>query len=114
MFTRTLLGAGQVDAIMGQYAPDATFQWVGGPLNGGYAGAEKIKEVWAKFTKNGPFDVSLGKIEESVNDKGATVSANVRFEGKSAILVRYVLVYRDGKLVNEVWQSDPKLSMSGY
>lgn len=108
------IGAGQVDAIMGQYALDATFQWIGGPLNGGYAGADKIKEVWAKFSKSGPFEVSLAKVEESVNDKGATVTANVQFQGKAAIKVRYVLVYRDGKLVNEVWQIDPKLSMSGY
>ena len=108
------IGAGQVDAIMDQYASDATLQWVGGPLNGGYAGAEKIKEVWAKFSKNGPFDVSLAKIEESANDKGATVTANVRFQAKADIKVRYVLVYRDGKLVNEIWQIDPKLSMSGY
>lgn len=108
------IGSAQVDAIMDQYTSDATFQWVGGPLNGGYAGADKIKEVWAKFAKGGPFEVSLGKVEESVNDKGATVTANVQFQGKAAIKVRYVLVYRDGKLVNEVWQIDPKLSMSGY
>jgi len=108
------IGAGQVDAIMGQYASDATFQWVGGPLDGAYAGADKIKEVWAKFAKNGPYEVSLGKIEESANDKGATVTANVQFQGKAAIKVRYVLVYRGGKLVNEVWQIDPKVSLSGY
>jgi ketosteroid isomerase-like protein len=108
------IGAGQVDAIMSQYAPDASFQWIGGPLNGAYAGADKIKEVWAKFTKNGPFYVSLAKVEESANDKGAIVTANVRFEGKSDIKVRYSLVYRDGKLVNEVWTIDSKLSMSGY
>lgn len=108
------IGAGEVDAIMTQYAPDATFQWIGGPLNGAYAGADKIKELWTKFAKNAPLDVSLAKVEESVNDKGATVTANVRFQGKADIKVRYVLVYRDGKLVNEIWQIDPKLSMSGY
>lgn len=108
------IGAGQVDTIMGQYASDATFQWVGGPLNGAYTGADKIKEVWGKFTKSGPFEVSVSKVEESANDKGATVTANVRFQAKADIKVRYVLVYRDGKLVNEIWQIDPKLSMSGY
>jgi ketosteroid isomerase-like protein len=108
------IAAGQVDQVMDQYAGDATLQWVGGPLNGAYAGSEKIKEVWGKFSKNAPLDLSLGKVEESVNDKGATVSANVQFEGKSVIKVRYVLVYRDGKIVNEVWQIDPKLNMSGY
>lgn len=108
------IAAGQVDTIMSQYAPDATLQWVGGPLNGPYAGADKIKEVWGKFSKNAPLDLSQSKIEESVNDKGATVTANLQFEGKSVIKVRYVLVYRDGKVVNEVWQIDPKLNMSGY
>jgi opacity protein-like surface antigen len=108
------IGAGQVDALMGQYAPDAHFQWVGGPLNGAYAGSDSIKEVWAKFGKNGPFEVSVGRLEESANDKGATVTANVEFKGKAVIKVRYVLVYRDGKLVNEVWQIDPKLSLAGY
>lgn len=110
----TAIGAGQLDAVMSQYAPDASFQWVGGPLNGAYAGADKIKEVWTKFGKNGPFEVSVAKLEESANDKGATVTANVEFKGKAAIKVRYVLVYRDGKLVNEVWQIDPKLSLAGY
>jgi ketosteroid isomerase-like protein len=110
----TAIGAGQVDAVMSQYAPDATFQWVGGPLNGGYTGADKIKEVWSKFTKNGPFEANVSKVEESMNDKGATVSANVEFKGKATIKVRYVLVYRDGKVVNEVWQIDPKLATGNY
>lgn len=108
------IGAGQVDAVMNQYAPDASFQWVGGPLNGAYSGGDKIKEVWTKFSKNGPFEVSVGRVEESANDKGATVTANVEFKGKTTIKVRYVLVYRDGKLVNEVWQIDPKLALGGY
>lgn len=108
------IAAGDVGAVVDQYAPDAHFQWIGGPLNGAYAGTDKIKEVWTKFSKNAPLDLSYGKIEESVNDKGATVVANVQFEGKSAIKVRYVLVYREGKLVNEIWQIDPKLNMSGY
>ena len=35
----------------------------------------------------------------------------VEFKGKNTIKVRYVLVYRGGKLVNETWQIDPKLAM---
>ncbi len=108
------IGAGNVDAIMSQYAADATLQWVGGPLNGVYVGSDKIKEVWGKFAKNGPFEVSASKIEESANDKGATVTANVEFKGKAIIKVRYVLVYREGRLVNEIWQIDPKLASGGY
>jgi ketosteroid isomerase-like protein len=104
------VAAGDVEAIMHGYADNATFQWVGGPLDGAYAGSDKIKEVWSKFAKgNAPLEVSVGKVEESANPKGATVTANVEFKGKTTIKVRYVLVYRDGKLVNEVWQIDPKL-----
>jgi hypothetical protein len=39
------------------------------------------------------------------------VTANVQFEGKAPIKVRYVLLYRDGKLANEVWQIDPNLTV---
>lgn len=109
------IGEGQVDQIMANYAPDATFQWVGGPLDGAYTGTEKIKEVWTKFAKaNAPLTVAVSKLEESANPKGATVTANVEFKGKSAIKVRYVLVYREGKLVDEIWQIDPKLATGAY
>jgi ketosteroid isomerase-like protein len=104
------VAAGDVEQIMQGYADSATFQWVGGPLDGAYAGNDKIKEVWSKFAKgNAPLELSVGNVEESANPKGATVTANVQFKGKNTIKVRYVLVYRDGKLVNEVWQIDPKL-----
>lgn len=105
------IAAGNVEQIMQAYGDNASLQWVGGPLNGAYTGNEKIKETWGKFAKNAPLDVTVGKIEESSNDKGSTVSANVEFKGKNVIKVRYVLVYREGKLVSEVWQIDPKLSM---
>ena len=102
------IGSGNVDQIMQGYADNATFQWVGGPLDGAYTGSDKIKEVWSKFTKSAPFEVNASKIETSGNDKGTTVTANVVFKGKAVINVRYVLVYRGGKLVNEVWQIMPK------
>ena len=107
------IGAGNVEQIMQNSADNATLQWVGGPLDGAYAGSDKIREVWAKFAKgNAPLEVSVAKLEESANPKGATVTANVEFKGKNTIKVRYVLVYREGKLVNELWQIDPKLAMS--
>jgi hypothetical protein len=49
-------------------------------------------------------------VQESANPKGATVTANVIFSGKSDIKVRYVLTYRDGKIVTETWQIDPNLA----
>lgn len=105
------IAAGQVDEIMQGYAPDARFDWVGGPLNGTYVGTDRIKAVWAKFAKaNAPLQVSASKVEQSANPAGETVTANVEFKGKSTIKVRYVLTYRDAKLVNEIWQIDPKLA----
>ena len=105
------IASGNIEQIMQGYGEGATFQWVGGPLNGTYASNDKIREVWSKFSKNAPLEVVVAKVEESANDKGSTVSANVGFKGKATIKVRYVLVYREGKLVNEVWQIDPKLSV---
>ncbi|OFZ68546.1 MAG: hypothetical protein A2V79_11240 [Betaproteobacteria bacterium RBG_16_56_24] len=105
------IGAGNVEQIMQGYADNPALQWVGGPLNGAYAGNDKIREVWSKFAKaNAPLEVSVSKVEESANPGGSTVTANLEFKGKATIKVRYVLVYREGKVVNEVWQIDPKLA----
>lgn len=104
------IAAGDLDKIMAGYGADAVFQWVGGPLDGAYQGAESIRGVWSKFAKaNAPLEARIDKLEESANPSGATVTANVTFSGKNTIKVRYVLTYRAGKLVNEVWQIDPKL-----
>jgi hypothetical protein len=106
------VAAGNVDQIMQSYADNAVFQWVGGPLNGVYTANDKIREVWSKFAKgNAPLEVIAGKVEESNNASGSTVIANVEFKGKNTIKVRYVLTYREGKLVNEVWQIDSKLAV---
>ena len=106
------IGRGQVDAIMQGYAAGAVLEWVGGPLDGKYQGAEQIRGVWTKFAKaQGPLSVSVGTIQESANPKGATVTANVEFKGKAPIKVRYVLVYRGDRLVSEIWQIDPKLAV---
>ena len=104
------IAEGNVAQVMSSYAEGASLQWVGGPLNGAYSDADKIKEVWTKFTKNNtPAMLTISKLEESMNPAGATVTANVVFKAKNEIKVRYVLVYRDGKLVNEIWQIDPKM-----
>lgn len=104
------IGSGDLAIVMRAYADTARFNWVGGPLDGTYTTHEAIRGVWEKFTKSqGPLKVSVDKLEQSVNPKGATVSANVQFEGKTPIKVRYVLTFRDGKIVDETWQIDPKL-----
>lgn len=109
------VASGDLQVVMRGYADQAQFNWVGGPLDGTYTGADAIRGVWTKFTSaQGPLKMSIGQIEESTNPKGATVSANVLFEGKAPIKVRYVLTLREGKIVSETWQIDPKLNVAAY
>lgn len=105
------IASGKVSRIMSQYAPDATFLWVGGPLNGSYTGKKAIRSVWKKFSH------AVGKTTEKTSDivvgtnaKGMTVTADVKFIGKKTIPVRYVLAYRNGKIVDEIWQIAPNLA----
>lgn len=107
------IGSGDLSVLARGYADNAQLNWVGGPLDGTYSSADAIRGVWEKFTKSqGPLKVSVDKLEESANPKGSTVSANVQFEGKAPIKVRYVLTFREGKIVNETWQIDPKLAVA--
>jgi hypothetical protein len=105
--------AGDVKAIMADYGEGAVFQWVGGPLDGVYHDSQGIQGVWTKFvTKVKPGSVEFMDLETSANPKGTTVDAKVIFLGKKTIKVHYVMVYRGGKLVNEVWQIDPNMSVN--
>lgn len=52
----------------------------------------------------------VGEVVESANPRGQTVAADVVVTGRAAVKVRYVLVLRDGRVVNEVWQVDPALA----
>lgn len=106
------IASGDLQVVMRGYADNAQFQWVGGPLDGSYSGTEAIRGVRTRFTASAPFKLGIDKLEESANPKGATVSANVLFEGKAPIKVRYLLTFCDGKIVNEVWQIDPKLAVA--
>lgn len=104
------VAAGDVALLMRGYAEQAQLQWIGGPLDGAYTTPEAIRGVWSKFSQSqGPLKLSVGPLEESANPKGATVTAQVLFEGKMPIKVRYVLSFREGKIVSETWQIDPKL-----
>lgn len=105
------IGAGDRAAVMRDYAENARLTWVGGPLDGSYDGPAAIGAVWDRFAAAaGPARVSVMGISESANPKGATVVAAVHFEGKTQVKVRYVLTYRDGKLLQETWQVDPGLA----
>lgn len=107
------IAAGEIGIVMRGYAATPQLNWVGGPLDGTYSGADNIRTVWEKFGKAvGPLKVSAANIEESANPKGSTITANVVFEGKMPIKVRYILTYRDGLLVTETWQIDPKLAVA--
>jgi hypothetical protein len=108
------IATGDLPQLASEYSPDAVLQWVGGPLDGVYSGDAKLQEVWNKFTKaQGELGRRVTVLQENINPKGATVTANVEFQGKSTIKVRYVLTYRDNRIVNEIWQIDPNLT-SGY
>lgn len=107
------IAAGDTQIVMRAYADQAQLNWVGGPLDGTYATTDAIRATWDKFGKAvGPLKLTIGQVEESANPKGATVSANVVFEGKTPIKVRYVLTFRDSKIVSETWQIDPKLVLA--
>jgi len=104
------IAKGDVAAITAAYGGDAMLHWVGGPLDGTYAGMDKMKDVWGKFgVAQGPLKASVANVLESANPKGATVVANVTFAGKNTVKVRHVMLFREDKLVSETWQVDPNL-----
>lgn len=105
------IAKGDVAAVVGAYAPSATLHWVGGPLDGTYASPDKLKEVWTKFAgAQGDQKTTIAALSEAANPKGATVTADVVFTGKNTVKVRYILLYRDGKLADEIWQVNPNAS----
>lgn len=107
----TAIANGDMQIIMRGYGANPQLNWVGGPLDGTYTSSDAIRGVWEKFTKSqGPLKVSYSGLEESSNPKGSTVTANVQFEGKQPIKVRYALTYREDGLVSETWQIDPKMA----
>ncbi|QQR39042.1 nuclear transport factor 2 family protein [Devosia rhizoryzae] len=102
------IAKGDIDTVTGAYSADATLGWVGGPLDGTYNTPEAIAEVWTKFaTAQGEQTVEMGDAWEATNPKGSTVAVNVTFKGAMTVPVLYVLTYRDGKLVDEIWQVNP-------
>ncbi|HVC59072.1 MAG TPA: nuclear transport factor 2 family protein [Acetobacteraceae bacterium] len=104
------VASGDVATIISQYAAGPWLSWVGGPLDGTYFGTGQITGVWTKFAKAlGPLKAAVSDLPEHGNPKGTSVTAHVVFTGKATVKVDYVLLYRGGKLVDEIWQIDPKL-----
>jgi hypothetical protein len=108
----SIIAQGDIDALTAEYAPAARLHWVGGPLNGVYEGIA-LAEPWRRFfAAMGALQASIGPITESANPDGATVIAPIVFTGVRDVKVRYVAVYRNGQLVDEIWQVDPQLVRS--
>jgi len=105
------IAAGDVNSVLSHYQDSATLQWLGGPLDGTYSGKDNLSTVWGKFSKaQGPMKVMIKSLVEHTNPKGSTVTADVFFAGNKTVPVHYVLSYREGKLVNEIWQVSPSLA----
>lgn len=102
------IAGNDVTGAMADYAPDAVLHWVGGPLDGTYAGTERIESVWTRFAAaQGPMRLDTVAATFSANPRGATLAADATFTGAAAVKVRHVQTIRDGRVVNEVWQVDP-------
>lgn len=109
------VAAGDLDALMRDYAEDAYMDWVGGPLDGRYRGKVAIAEVWKKFiASNGgkPRPAKFGKAESYANPAGASVATAAEYGGEKPVKVWHVLTYRDGQLVTEVWQISPTIKLA--
>lgn len=99
------IAAANVGLTMSDYADDAVLYWIGGPLDGVYVGESELLNVWSRFTgAQGELGVEVSNVRVAMNPAGATVTADVVFMGERNIPVRYVLVYRNGELVSEIWQ----------
>ncbi|HYH19963.1 MAG TPA: nuclear transport factor 2 family protein [Azospirillum sp.] len=108
------IGAANVPELTAQYAPNAVFEWVGGPLDGTYRGTAEITSVWARFAgAQGKLKADVKDVKEFANPAGATVVASVVFHARQPIPVLYTLTYRNGKLANAVWQIAPQVAQ-GY
>ena len=99
--------SGDAETIASFYAENAEFRWIGGPLAGFYKGKDDIKGVWKRFSAAaGTFTVEVLELNETPEGKGSTVNARVAFKGATDVPVKFMLVYRDGKITSETWKVD--------
>lgn len=109
------VAAGDMEALMRDYAEDAYMDWVGGPLDGRYYGKAAIAAVWQKFiaaNAGKPRPVKFGKLEPYANPKGVTVEASAEYGGTTPVKVWHLLTYRDGILTTEIWQISPSIHIA--
>jgi hypothetical protein len=101
------ISGGNADTVASFYAEKAEFHWVGGPLAGIYKGRGQIKGVWERFAQAaGKLDYRTLEVTESRNGPISTVTARVKFIGPKEVPVKFVLMFKDGKIVNQIWQVD--------
>jgi hypothetical protein len=108
------VAAGDLEALMKDYADDAYMDWVGGPLDGRYRGKEAIRAVWQKFiavNEGKPRPATFGKLSSFANPKGASVQQRADYGGKLPLKVLHVLTYREGELTTELWQIAPGMQI---
>lgn len=109
------IAAGNLDALMADYAEDVYMDWVGGPLDGRYRGKAAIREVWQKFiaiNDGKPRPAKFSKLESYANPKGISLEARAEYGGAKPMKVWHLLVYRDGSLDTEIWQIAPALQVA--
>ncbi len=109
------VAAGDLDALLRDYAEDAYMDWVGGPLDGRYRGKAAIGEVWKKFIAGGggkPRPARFGKLGSQSNPKGTSIEVAAEYGGDKPVKVWHVLTYRDGQLVTEIWQISPAIQIA--
>jgi hypothetical protein len=108
------VAAGNLDALMQDYAEDAYLEWVGGPLDGRYRGKAEIRAVWTKFiaaNAGKPRPANFGKLVSFANPKGASVQQRGDYGGQVPVKVWHSLTWREGSLTTEVWQIAPSLQL---
>ena len=109
------IAAGNVEALMADYADDAYVDWIGGPLDGRYRGKTEIREMWKKFAASNdgqPRPARVGKLAVKANPKGVSLHAEAEYGGKTPLKVWHALVYRDGTLSTEIWQIAPAIKLA--
>jgi hypothetical protein len=108
------VAAGDLDSLMRDYADDAYFEWVGGPLDGRYRGKAAIRAVWEKWiaaNAGKPRPAKFGKPTSFANPRGASIESKADYAGAIPVKVWHVMTYRDGELTTEVWQIAPALQL---
>lgn len=108
------IAAGNVDALMADYAEDANMDWIGGPLDGRYRGKSEIREVWKKFVAANdgqPRPAQISKLSAYASPKGVSLEAEAEYGGKTPVKAWHVLAYRDGVLTTEIWQIAPAIKL---